>query len=138
MLTRYELKLLYISANGKTVTTTISVPFATSAREYKIKTLSIDDSGDNYKVTLNYSYSGGSTTLADATIRINGKEYKLENGSVMVPKSDFTVVHELVVTFMVQTIDGMTEVTLVNPHAKFLNDLKESFDAYTDMINNIY
>ena len=56
----------------------------------------------------------------------------------MVPKSDFTVVHELVVTFMVQTIDGMTEVTLVIPHAKFLNDLKESFDTYTDMINNIY
>ena len=138
MLTRYELKLLYVSANGKTVTTTISVPFATSAREYKIKALSVEESGDNYKVTLSYSDSGSSTTLGEATIQINGKEYKLENGTVMVPKSDFTVVHELIVTFMVQTIDGMTEVTLINPHAKFLNDLKESFNAYTDMINNIY
>ncbi|MBO4667306.1 MAG: phosphodiester glycosidase family protein [Bacilli bacterium] len=138
MLTRYDLKVVYISGNGKTVTTTLSFPFATTAKEYKIKGLSVDKSGDKYKVTLNYNDSGESTTLGSAKITINGKEYQLVNGSVEIDKGDFTTIHELIVTFNVRTIDGMTEVSLINPHAKFLNDLKESFTEYKNLLDNIY
>lgn len=137
-LTRYDLKILYLSANGRTVTTSLSCPFATSAKEYKIKELDVKENGDNYNVTLVFSDSGRSTTLATAKIEINGKEYTLSGGSVVIPKSDFDIVHELKVTFTVNTIDGYVEVTLVNPHAKFLNDMKEGFTNYSDMIKNIY
>ena len=89
-------------------------------------------------MTLVYTDSGKSTTLATAKIEINGKEYTLSGGSVVIPKSDFDIVHELKVTFTVNTIDGYVEVTLVNPHAKFLNDMKELFTDYSDMIKNIY
>lgn len=137
-LTRYELKVFYKSANDRMVYTTLSFPFATSAKEYKIKGLNVDKSGDNYNVTLNFTDSGNSTKLNEATIKINGKEYKLENGSVAIPKADFTTVHELIVIFEVNTIDGYVVVTLTNPHAPFLNDLKDGMDQYKDFIESIY
>ena len=137
-LTRYELKVFYKSANDRMVYTTLSFPFATSAKEYKIKKLVIEDAGDNYNVTLNFTDSGGSTKLNEATIKINGKEYKLASGSVVIPKSDFTTVHELIVTFELNTIDGYVVVTLTNPHAPFLNDLKDGMESYEDFIKDIY
>ena len=137
-LTRYELKIIYVSTNGRTVNTTLSFPFATTAKEYKIKGLEVAAAGDNYNVTLVYNDSGNSTTLATAKIEINGKSYTLSEGTVVIPKSDFDIIHELKVTFEVNTVDGYVEVTLVNPHAKFLNDLKESFSSFTSMVNDIY
>ena len=137
-LTRYDLRIVYKSANDRMVYTTLSFPFATSAKEYKIKGLSVDGSGDNYNVTLNFTDSGNSTKLNEAKITINGKEYLLSGGSVTIPKSDFTTIHELIVTFEVNTIDGYVTVSLVNPHAPFLNDLKEAVTTYKDMIEDIY
>ena len=137
-LTRYDLKIIYESANGRTVNTTLSFPFATGAKEYKIKALNITESGDNYKVKLDFSDSGKSTTLSEATIKINGKEYKLSSGEVTIPKSDFDIVHELIVIFKVNTIDGFVDVTLINPHAKFLNDMKEAFTEYQTLLDSIY
>ena len=138
MLTRYDLRILYVSANERKVYTGVTFPFATTAKEYKIKSLDVKESGDNYNVELVYTDQGSSTTLASAKIKINGKEYQLTDGKVVVPKSDFDVIHELQVIFEVNTIDGYVEKTVINPHAPFLNDLKEAFDSYQELINSIY
>ena len=89
-------------------------------------------------MTLNYSDSGKSTKLSEAKIAINGKEYALSDSKVVIAKADFDIIHELVVTFEVNTIDGYVVVSLVNPHAPFINDLKDTFTKYNDLINQIY
>lgn len=137
-LTRYTLQVVYLSANGRMVYTTLTYDFATTAKEYKIKGLEVVDKGDTYEVTLNYSDSGKSTKLSEAKIAINGKEYTLSDSKVVIAKADFDIIHELVVTFEVNTIDGYVVVSLVNPHAPFINDLKDTFTKYNDLINQIY
>ena len=138
MLTRYDLRILYVSGNDRKVYTGVTFPFATTAKEYKIKSLDVKESGDNYNVELVYTDQGSSTTLGSAKIKINGKEYQLTDGKVVIPKSDFDVIHELQVIFDVNTIDGFVTTIVINPHAPFLNDLKEAFDSYQEMINSIY
>ena len=138
MLTEYELKVFYESANGRNVYLNISIPFATTAKEYKINGLDVKESGDNYNVTLDFTDSGNSTKLATCKIKINGKEYQLSDGKVTIPKSDFDVIHELIVIVEVKTIDGYEIKTLINPHAPFINDLKEAFSSYTDLVKSIY
>ena len=137
-LTRYDLRIVYVSANGRKVYTTLLFPFATTAKEYKITGFNVSKNGDNYNVELAFSDLGESTNLATAKIKINGKEYQLTDGKVVIPVSDFDVIHELLVIVDVKTIDGVTTTTLYNPHAPFLNDMKESFNSYQDLLNSIY
>lgn len=137
-LTRYTLKIFYKTPNGKSVTTLTSFDFATSAKEYKFKGIDLTPDGDNYIFSIEYTDTGASTNLAEAKVKINGKEYQLVDGKVTIPQSDFDMIHELIVIFNLKTIDGFVETTLINPHAKSWNNLAEGLNQLNELITSIY
>lgn len=137
-LTNYTLKVFYKTASGKNMTSLASYNFATTAKEYKFKGIELVDAGDNYEFSIVYTDTGESTKLAEALVTINGKEYQLVEGKVTIPKTDFDLIHELLVTFELLTIDGYVETTLINPHAKSWNNLAEGINGLNDFISGIY
>lgn len=136
-LTKYELVIGYKLPNGSEINLSNKYNFATTPREYRFKDIDITDKGDSLEFELDYNDAGNATKLADAKLYINGKAYQMVNGKVVVNKSDFEVINEIKVEFEALTVDGYVTVTLVNPHAPYLNTLSDAISKMEEMIQEI-
>ena len=133
----YELQLSYRLGNDSEVSLATKYPFGTKAREYKIRDLEITDNGDSYLFALDYSDQAKATNLDNAKLFVNGKEYQLVDGKVTINKSDFEIITEIKLEFQNQIYQGYETVVVFNPHAPYLNALKDLLSANNQMIDDI-
>ena len=136
-LTGYDVRFSFKTKEGVEFKLPFNISFGTKAREYKIKDLEITDNGDTLLLNLDYSDQANATTLATAKIYINGKEYQLVDGKVTVNKSDVAVIEEIKLEFQNQIYQGYETVILINPHAPYLNVLKDVLSVNNQMIEDI-
>ena len=112
---------------------------STSAIPYKFRGVDIKEDDSSYSIELDYTDRGNATNLATAKLTVNGKEYTLQDGKVVVQKSDVgQYITEMTLTFTNIIVDGTEEITLVNPHSKLIAMMQELSQTLKDFIDEIY
>lgn len=137
-LTGYEIRLSYVNSKGVEYKLPEKYPFGTTAREYRFDGIDIKKENNNYLFTLQYVDRGNATTLKDAIIKINGKEYQMADGKVSISIDEIKIINEIIVIFENQVYDGYATVTLVNPHAPYLNTLNYAYANINTYLNEIF
>ena len=138
-LTKYTVKVYYKNDKGAPLYALNDFSVSTSAIPYKFRGVDIKEDDSSYSIELDYTDRGNATNLATAKLTVNGKEYTLQDGKVVVQKSDVgQYITEMTLTFTNIIVDGTEEITLVNPHSKLIAMMEELSQTLKDFIDEIY
>ncbi len=137
-LTGYEIGFSFMNDKGIEYKLPYKYSFGTKAREYRFNDINISLTDNNYIFELDYSDKANATTLAEAIIYINGKNYQMSEGKLIVDKDEIGIIDEIKLEFNNQIYQGTETIILVNPHAPYLNTLNDALKSIETMLEDIF
>ena len=137
--TEYDLGVTINTKSGKSLNTFYTQKVHTDVTEHKLRELKMTELDDSYKFELDYLDRGKVTNLDNCILQVNGKDYNIIDGEVIVPKSEVgSFIFETILKYECDSFEGIVTKEVKNLHTHVIEAIDVIEKDYKDFIERMF